>query len=259
MLKKSIGFTIITFAVLLSSCIPQNKLEYLQTPIKDQSVYQTPPSAEIKIKPNDELLINVTSFDDVSFNYFEAQQRGGNTFGTNELSLSSISYVVDIDGNINFPIIGMISLKELSLYEAGDKLKKELLPYFNQPNVIIKFAYKKITVLGEVNYPGYHTYTKDQITIFEALGLARDMTVHGNRKEVILIRTENNQTSKTSVDLTKDDLVFSKNYFLQPNDIIYVKSRNSVKWGVISTPITLAFSTITTALLVLNAMQSTNK
>jgi len=259
MLKKNIVITVITFAVLMSSCIPQNKLEYLQAPIENQSVYQTPQSAELKIKPNDELLINVTSFDDVSFNYFEAQQRGGSTYGTNELSLSSISYVVDIDGNINFPIIGIISLKELSLSEAGDKLKKELSPYFNQPNVIIKFAYKKITVLGEVNNPGYHTYTKDQITIFEALGLARDMTVHGNRKEVILLRTENNQTTKSSLDLTKDNLVFSKYYFLQPNDIIYVKSRNSVKWSVISTPITLIFSTITTTLLVLNAMQNTNR
>jgi polysaccharide biosynthesis/export protein len=255
MLKIGIRLLFVLMAVAMTSCIPQKKLKYLQAPVEQKTVYQTPQNSELKIKPNDELLINVTSFDDVSFNYFESQKQVGGNYGTNELSLSMIAYFVDKEGKINFPILGKFSVAGLTLDEASDLLKSALSTYFNQPNVIVKFAYKKITVLGEVNHPGDHTYTKNQINIFEALGLAGDMTIHGNRSKVILLHTENNQTTKTGIDLTRDDLVFSKNYYLQPDDIIYVEPRNSVKWATISVPFTLIFSTITTALLVWNALK----
>lgn len=241
--------------LLVYSCMPQKKLVCLQGTDNGEKAFKTKPHAPLTIHPNDELLINVSSFDDVSFNYFESQRQGGALQASNELSLSAISYTVDPEGYVDFPILKKIKLVGLTLEEATDKLRKELTQYFDQPNVRIKFAFKNITVLGEVNNPGYHNYTRNSITIFEALGLAGDMTVHANRKKVYLVRKNYDETRKVVLDLTNENIIASNYFYLNPNDLIYVRPRRSVKWAEVATPITLLFSTISTALLVLNAIQ----
>ncbi len=253
---------LIALILIVSSCMPLKNLEYLQdtntiTKVKitdgDQNEFRK--AEEHKISANDELLIKVSSFDDVSFNYFNTQNAATAMQASNELSINMVSYAVDVDGYVSFPIVGKLLLKGLTLAEASEKIQSVLRPYFDQPNVQVKYAYKKVSVLGEVNSPGYYSYTKDQLTILEALALASDMTLHGNRKEVILIRKqEDDKAYKYQIDLTKDNDVFGYNYYVQPGDIIYVKPRPSVKWSEISTPITLFFSTITTALLVFDAL-----
>lgn len=240
----------------------QKSIEYLQDPV---SVKNLPMSGDNggyfrnaerhRIHPNEELLIKVSSFDDNSFNYFNIQGANNSIQASNELSLNVITYYVDVDGYIDFPIIGKIKLAGMTLDEAKSKIEVALSSYFDQPNVQVKFAYKKVSILGEVRVPGYYTYTKDQLTILEALAMARDLTIHGNRKEVLIIRKdENNNSTKFEVDLTKDSNVFGYNYYIQPGDVIYIKPRKTAKWNILATPITLAFSTITTALLVYNAI-----
>jgi polysaccharide export outer membrane protein len=120
---------------------------------------------------------------------------------------------------------------------------------------LIRFVNKRITILGEVRIPGTYIYTKDHLNILEAVALAGDITIHGNRKEVDIIRSQAGVTTNTRVNMTKDDLFLTDNYYLRSDDIIYVKSRNSVKWGVISVPINLAFGTVTTALLIYSFFQ----
>jgi polysaccharide export outer membrane protein len=242
----------LSFLVLISACVSQKKLNYLQDPVIDHSFYEIKDKAFVSIKPQDELFIKVSSFDDVSFNFFASQSEYNRMGFSNELSLNLISYTVNDSGYIYFPILGYIHLEGLSLDEARGNLSEELKDYFNQPTVIVKYAFKKVTVIGQVNNPGNFTYTTDRINIFEALSLAGDMNVHGNRHEVILLRVVNDTVQKNEIDLTNDHLLFSQNFYVQPNDIIYVKSRNSLTWNIVSVPITLVFSTITTALLILN-------
>jgi len=98
-------------------------------------------------------------------------------------------------------------------------------------------------------------YTKDRISILEAIGMAGDATVHGNLRDVYLVRSVNDSILKTKLDLTKDDILSSEYYYLQPNDIIYIRPRPSIKWSVIAVPISLSLSTITTALLILNFLR----
>lgn len=244
--------TILVISVL-SSCMPQKKLVYLQ---KDQpesiTIYELPDSKENRIKPNDELYISVSSFDDVSFNFFGNQSNiiGGQY--TNELLISLKTYTVDTEGNISFPIIGKVFVNGLTLEELQIKITEQLRAYFDQPTVIVKYGFKKVTVLGEVARPGYYTYTKDQISIFDAVGMAGDLTVHGNRKEVILVRNTENKVSKIKINLTDDDLILSEFYYVFPDDIIYVKPRRSVKWNVISTPISLILSSMTTSVVIID-------
>lgn len=248
-LNKILMWILVTSAV---SCIPQRKIEYLQNPVDLESKYSLMQFEANKIQTNDQLLIIVSSFDEVMFNFVEDQNRGANSTFSTELSLSSISYSVDDSGYIYYPVIGKFMVKGLTMQEASEQLKIKLSTYFDQPNVIIKLAYNKITILGAVNDPGYHTYSKDRITIFDALGLAGDVTLHGNLKEVYLIRNLDEDIVKTKVDLTSDNILLSEYYYLRPNDFLYVKPRSTAKWRDMSTPVSLFLSSITTAILVLN-------
>lgn len=244
--------------LVISSCISQRKLEYLQDPVETQKRYALQQSKENIIKPNDELYINVTSIDDPVFNFLGGETDNMRTGFGNDLAISLISFTVAKDGTIQFPILGKVHVESLTLDAARQKLEEQLQGYLNQPSVTIKFGYKKITVLGEVRQPGNHTYAKDQLNIFEAISLSGDMTVHGNRKEVNLLRKVDDKMVKYNIDMTKDNIVFAEYYYVQPDDIIYVKPRKSLKWNVVSVPISLILTTITTSILIINYFE-TNK
>lgn len=246
---------LLTYVLVLGSCIPQKKLEYrsISDNISESVKINLP--RDLVIKQDDQLLIEVTSFDDISFNYFEQASTAMNT-GANEMSLSTVAYNVDEEGCINFPILGDFKVAGLTKDEATAKLAKALESYFNQPNVSIRFAFKHITILGEVNNPGRHLYTTEQLTIFEALGLANDLTIHGNRRNVYLIRQNGETMRKYHVDLTDGKNVFSSLYYLQPGDIIYIKPNKSIKWGTISTPVSIVFSAIASTIAVISFIQN---
>ena len=249
-LKKK--FIYILMSLLISSCIPQKRLEYINNPVNNQNIYQLHKKPENLIKPNDELYIRVSSFDDVAHNFFNDQSNTNNMNYGNDVSVALISYSVNDSGYIYFPIVGHILVKDLTIDEATNKLKNLLSEYFNQPTVLIKFVNKRVTVMGEVSKPGTYVYTSERINIFQALSLAGDITVHGDKRDVFLVRSVNDSIIKTKVDLTKDHILFSANYFLNPDDIIYVRPRRSIKWNVVSVPISLMLSTITTSLLIIN-------
>lgn len=258
-LTKSFYFQLLVFCLLFSACISQKKLEYMKDTDKiDNVVYDAPQQAELIIKPNDELFIKVSSFDDVNFNYFQGQSTTMGNMATTELGLSITSYSVSDSGTVFFPLLGNIYIKGLTLIEASKLLEKELTPFFDQPTVVVKFAYNKITIIGEVTRPGYYTYTKDQINLFEALSLANDLTVHGNIRKVFVIRTENEQVNKVRLDLSEDNILVSNYYYMKPGDVIYVAPRRSLRWNVVSTPITLVISTITASILILNYFDTNN-
>jgi polysaccharide biosynthesis/export protein len=243
-------FLIVIF--LLDACIPQTRLQYLQDPVLEKNIYELYEKNVVRIKPNDELYIRVSSFDDVAFNFFNTQANANYMTYSNDVSISLISFIVNDSGYINFPILGQVQIADLTIDEATEKLRSMLSEYFNQPTIIMKLVNKRINVLGEVEQAGSYMYTKDRINIFEAISMAGDATVHGNLKNVYLIRANNDSIMKTQLDLTKDIILTSEYYYVQPNDIIYIKPRTSITWNVISVPISLLLSTVTTALLILN-------
>ena len=238
---------------LLFSCIPQKKLQYLQDQIENESRYTIKPYDRNLIKPNDELNINVSSFDDINFNYFQSTAQTGINQGSTEMGLSLSSFAVKDDGTIYFPILGNVKLAGLTLNQATELLTAQLKPFFDQPTVVIRFAYKKVTVLGEVKLPGYYTYSKEQLSIFEALGLAGDMTVHGDRRKIYLLRNKNNQEiEKIKLDITTDGIFTSEFYFLKADDVLYVSPRASLAWSSVPAQLSLIFSGVTATILILN-------
>lgn len=138
------------------------------------------------------------------------------------------SYLVDVDGNINFPVLGKIKLVGLKKSEATDLITEKLEPFLKNPIVTIGFVNYKVTVLGEVLRPGQYPVTNEKITVLDALGLAGDMTIYGRRDNVLIIRENDGKMEFARINLNSDDIFKSPYYYLQQNDYIYVEP-NSVK------------------------------
>lgn len=143
------------------------------------------------------------------------------------------SYLVDNDGNIDFPRVGRIHLGGLTKSEAEALIREKIMPYINaereSPIVTVRMINYKISVIGEVNRPGMYTVSNEKISVLEALAQAGDLTIYGVRNNVKLIREDaSGQKSIHVLDLNDANLINSPYYYLQQNDIIYVEP-NKVK------------------------------
>ncbi len=133
------------------------------------------------------------------------------------------SYIVDPDGNINFPVLGELKIAGLDRQQATTKLQDILKDYIKDPIVNIRTLNYKITVLGEVHNPGTYTATNERVTLVEALGLAGDMTIHGERENVLVIHDYDGKKTFTRVNLKTMDMFDSPAYYLSQNDVVYVE------------------------------------
>lgn len=251
---KIFAFYLFT-ASLLSSCVTQKEVEYLQDSKKDNNAYNDPQSKEYRLKPDDELYIQISSLDDASANIFS----GSNTQQTYYMGsiqpygASLMSYTVDKDGYIHLPVIGSMLVKDKTLPQVSEVIRSALVNILNQPLVNVKLVNRYVAVLGEVNNPGHYVFPKNKLTIYEAIGMAGDITDYGNRKEVIIIRNENGKNTRYSINLTNSEVLASDLYYLQPNDMVYVKPMNKKFWGLRQFPFTVWLSILTTAVLYYNA------
>ena len=236
---KNKSFIIIFSFVLffLSSCSSKKKLDYLQN-IESVALEASTKNAISTIQPNDQLVIMVTAKDmDVvkPFNQnFSSGQilqyslPSGNALSQNQTSTSGPTYMVDSQGNIEFPVIGKINTENKSTEELRDILKKEISKYVLNPQVSVKNTNYKITVLGEVNRPGTYNIPEAQTTVLEVLGLAGDLTIYGNREDILVLRNIDGTMTKERIDLTKADFINSPYFNLKQNDVIVV-SPNETK------------------------------
>ncbi len=247
-----INRTIILFvlSILLSSCFSSKKLQYFTEYQKGKQKFITSESHPLLIRPNSQLYISITSFDEYDITVLNGADN--NIRITSPETLQLVGYTVDQNGFINYPLIGKVNVNEMSLQEAGKMIEDKLAGYLNSPSVSVRFINKSITVLGEVNNPGRISYTKDQINIFQAIGMAGDLTSAGNRKKVIVLRNYPYGLVKEVINLKKEDLLLSDYYYLQPNDIVYISPTYSTRFREATSTYSLVLSTITTALLIFN-------
>lgn len=140
------------------------------------------------------------------------------------------TYLVDNNGQIEFPVVGMVTLKGLTKREAQDKLKGLLRTYLKEdPVVTVKFVNYKISVLGEVARPNTFTIQNEKVNVFEALAMAGDMTIWGRRDNVKIIREDAEGYKRViMMNLNDKDVIFNPNFYLQQNDVVYVEP-NKVK------------------------------
>ncbi len=221
--------------VALYSCTQKEKIIYFQGDLSTSEINR---DYSPTLKTDDMISISVLGFDEQAskpFNLLVSNAMQSNT-GYTQGAPSPLGYLIDKDGNIEFPIIGKIKLGGLTRVEAIELMKQQLKLYLNNPTIIIRILNFKITVLGEVRHPGTFTIPNERITLPEALGLAGDLEITGIRKNVLVIRDVNGKKTETRVDLTTKDLFSSSVFYLQQNDVIYVEpNRAKINSSLVNT------------------------
>jgi polysaccharide export outer membrane protein len=247
----------VSFLGLITSCVTPRKAQYLQGRDKTIKVYSEADFPDYKLKPNDELYIQIHSLDEGAANIFStgANQSSGSVGAMSPYGASLLSYSIDKEGYLLLPVIGNILAKDKTISQISTILKDSLNHILNQPVVSVKLVNRYVTVLGEVSNPGHFSYSQEKLSIFDALGMAGDITDYGNRNDVILVRNENGKNSRINLNLTEPDLLASDFYNVRPNDIVYVKPLRRKVWGIREFPFTILFSTITTGLLIYNVIK----
>lgn len=234
---------------VLSGCVTQNDLVYMQTKDKNNKVFKEAEMPDYKLKPNDELYIQVTSIDEAGVNVFANGSSQSATATIDPYGASLISYSIDKAGFLFMPIIGKIFVKDMTTSQVSAILTDSLIHILSQPMVTVKLVNRYVSVLGYVNNPGHFTFSQDKLTIYDALGLAGDIALYGDRKEIILTRNENGKNILLNIDLTSPDILGSESYYLRPNDMIYVKPLKKRFWGMAEFPFAIILSTLSVTLL----------
>ncbi len=215
-MKSSCAFTLIFLSLLFSACQSYKKVPYLQdAEILKQANTQVAPMQDAQLMPGDEISILVSTSDPVVSQPFNAQ---GNTF------------LLDNEGNINYPVLGKLSMSGLTSREAENLITERLKSYVKErPTVVVRMSGFKVSVLGEVASPGVYPVVNEQINVLEALAMAGDLTIYGVRDNVKLIREDQDGRKQfVTLNLNDADLLLSPYYRLQQNDILYV-TPNKVK------------------------------
>ncbi len=200
---------------ILCSCTPTKKLKYTSDTQSTPDKYINT-RTEKTIQPYDYLYIKIYSLDQTTNDIFNSDARFG---GQNE---ELLSYAVNDKGYIDFPFVGNIYVKDLTIDQAKVMLEKELNKYLSNISVRLRFVANKITVIGEVRAPGSHAFFDEKINVFQALSLAGDIADYGDKTHVTLLREFNDEINYHYLDLTKKDIVKSEFYYLQPNDVLIV-------------------------------------
>ena len=132
-------------------------------------------------------------------------------------------YLVDQDGNIDYPYLGRIRVAGSGTTALRDTLEARLQLYLTQPSVNVRFLNYKITILGEVARPANYSITSERVTVMDALGMAGDLTIYGRRENILVIREVNGHREFARLNLSSSDVFQSPYYFLKQNDIVYVE------------------------------------
>ena len=215
-------------AAALVSCNPQTykKINYLQD-INDDASMSMAVNNGIIIQPQDQLSIIVTSRDpkmSVPFNLSVSNFYTGTELAVSGSSQRITGYIVDNSGDLNFPSLGTLHVSGLNRWELQDLIRNKLSDtgLLKDAVVTVEFLNFKVSVLGEVTAPGTYNVTGDKITILQALALARDLTIYGQRDNVRVIREQNGQRQIYVLNLTDSNIFSSPGYYLQQNDVVYV-------------------------------------
>lgn len=251
-MKKSLNVILLACLLLGTSCISQRKLSYLHdvTAASADSINQTYVSQkENYIAKGDLLSIFVNALDIAAVQAFNMPVANVQNLGSRNVSAavgggSLQGYWVDPEGNIDFPVLGKLHVEGLTTTMLKDTLTQLISRSVKDPIININFMNFYVTVLGEVKNPGRHAVNSQGMTIFEALGLAGDLTIYGKRNNVLVSREVDGKMEFARLNLNDQAIFASPYYHIRQNDVIYVEPNNAR--SISSQNIPLYLSMITT-------------
>lgn len=227
---KTLFLSLFTIATVLfySSCGTYQNVPYFQD-LSQNNITKEDISnfSPLIIQPGDILAINVNSPSDgaTQFNY-NLNRISGTTGDATNPENSVIGFMVDLNGNINLPFLGVVKVAGLNTTNLTEQLQTSLSNYLKKPIVNIRIVNFKISVLGDVQKPDVYTVQNERITIPEALALAGDLTITAIR-QIILIREINGKREYIPIDLNSKKLFDSPYYYLKNHDVLYATPNRS--------------------------------
>ncbi len=220
---------------LLTSCGSSEKIAYLQGTerMTPEEFAQATSLYDAHIMPKDLLTIIVSTTDPEAsrpFNLVTPILNTGTSVNASNYSGQLQTYLVDNNGQIEFPVVGMITVKGLTKREAEEKVKGLLRTYLKEtPVVTVRFVNYKISVIGEVARPNTFTIQNEKVNLMEALAMAGDMTIWGRRDNVKILREDGDGNKRViMMNLNDPYVIFHPDFYLQQNDVVYVEP-NKVK------------------------------
>lgn len=262
-------FYILFVGFLLSSCVTARKVNYMQEPGKDIPSYaDTLSFEEYQLRIGDRLYVYVYSPNEEVMKMYNAggsnsaqmrqQMTMGNAYGSYDL----YTYLIDEEGNIDFPSIGKVYVKGNTLREVKHKLEAELstlvkeIPGYSTVSVEVNIVNRSFSIIGAQS--GRYMINKEKMTIFEALALAGDLGEFNSRKEIKLVREKNGVTTIKTFDARSKDIVNSEYYYIEPNDIIYIRQIPGYSFGInhVTTAIGVTAATLSFAVFIYSIVQT---
>ncbi len=243
LLSAAVGF------VCLTSCVTSKKVNYWQEPDRRIPSYADTLSYEdYVLRKGDRLYIYVYSIDERITKLFNSGNanirsyvRSGSSAGTTDL----YSYVVDDEGNISFPMVGTLQVLGKSTRDVKHELEEALsgqiksLEGMNVFSVDVQVIQRYFSIIG-ANSSGRFAIPKEKITIFEALAMAGDIADFGDRSTIKLVREQGDSTIVKTFDVRSKDIVNSEFYYIEPNDVIYIRKIAGNSFGINSAAATVS-------------------
>ena len=258
LLFSSVVIAAMVVMSVMTSCVSQKKILYLQHEQMSDSVtsieYQNKRSFDYKVQPGDNLYIRVSSMDKNFSEFFNT----GNTanigsMGSSQNSSGNASiylngFNVSDEGTIDFPYAGKIYVKDLTIDEIQQKIQNIIGEYQKETIVYVKLGLFNLTILGEVSKPGQYQVYQSDINLFQAIALAGNATDFANKRSVKIVHQTTEGSQIVRVNLNDADILSNPEYYLKPNDIIYVEPLKIKRYGFTSVPYSTIFSAISLAI-----------
>ncbi|MBQ8760369.1 MAG: polysaccharide export protein [Bacteroidales bacterium] len=232
---------------VFTSCVPQKRILYLQNEqmLTDSAFmsieYENERTFNYKVQPGDNLYIRIASLDEKFAAYFNFMNQGGymNTstqYSSGNASIYLNGYTVGADGNIDLPFVGDVLVKDLTIDEIQSRIQVIMNEYLKETVVYVKLGVFNLTILGEVLRPGQYQIYQSDINIFQAIALAGNATDFANKANIKIIHQTPKGSQIARVNLNDADILSSPEYYLKPNDIIYVEPLKTKQFGFTSVP-----------------------
>jgi polysaccharide export outer membrane protein len=220
-------FILVTLvSIIYSSCSGKKDIHYLQNLEKTKN-QPIPQNYENSLQADDVISISVSSIENVGLSSFNLTTNNSTSNSSGGSKPGAINYVIRKDGSIEFPILGKIQIAGFTISKAIEMIKIKLEKYIKDPIVMIEWHNFKFSVLGEVANPGLFVSKSERVTLLEALAMAGDLSIYGERKSIILIREIDSKRNVYTIDLTNPSLLNEESYFIKQNDQIIVSPNNT--------------------------------
>lgn len=243
LIKSAVCFA--TLLLIVTGCSAPGKVAYIPDAdkIPQQLLNQTNPATDPVLSAGDLLNIRVYASDMGAVAPFNKGQylspegalvntnSGTNTMGANA-EASTEFYLVNSDGDIEFPMLGVIHAAGLTKQQLADLIRNDIYPKYikERPMVEVRLMNFKVTVLGQVKSPGQYISKNERMNVLECIAMAGDLDIRGDRENVLLYRTNADGTREIQrLNLHDSNLLLSPYFNLQQNDLIYVEPNRSAK------------------------------